>query len=205
MFNPESFKIDDDVQIEHFLRRHDLATLVSAPASGMVATHVPVVVRRTAAGLVVVGHVARANAHWESMDGATAALAVFLGPHAYVSPTWYATGPAVPTWNYATVHAHGKPRAVADPAFTIDVLREIVQRYETGAGAWRLDDLPPDFRDGLTASIVAFEMPVERLEAKFKLGQNRSAEDRAGTIAGLQRTPSPEAAALAAFMKAHLG
>jgi transcriptional regulator len=99
------------------------------------------------------------------------------------------------------VHAYGKPRVIRDGDFTKEVLGELVLRYETGPGAWRLEDQPPDFEKQLLAAIVAFEMPVDRLEAKFKLGQNRSAEDRAGTIAGLTRESSPEAARLAAFMR----
>jgi transcriptional regulator len=205
MYVPESFKVDDQAKIEAFLERYDFATIVSSPASGIVVTHVPIVLRRTPTGLVLVGHVARANSHWELMNGGVESLAIFHGPHGYVSPTWYASGPAVPTWNYATVHAYGKPRATHDVTFTQDLLRELVLRYEKGDDAWRVEDLPPDFRDGLVSAIVAFEMPVHRFETKFKMGQNRSAEDRAGTIAGLEREPSTEAAALAAFMRSHLG
>jgi transcriptional regulator len=199
MYVPGSFKVDDEAQIEAFLRRYDFATLVSAPATGMVASHVPLLVRRAPEGLVLVGHVARANPHWRLMDGQGESMAIFQGPHGYVSPTWYASGPAVPTWNYTAVHAYGKPRVAADPTFARELLREMVAGYEE---AWRIEDLPPPFTASLMAAIVAFEMPVDRLEAKFKLGQNRSAEDRAGTIAGLNRAATPEAAALAAFMAA---
>ena len=201
MYTPASFKVDDQAQIEAFLRQHDFATVVSSPATGMVVTHVPLVVRRGSAGLVLVGHVARANAHWKLMDGAAESLAIFLGPHGYISPTWYASGPAVPTWNYAAVHAYGRPRVVDDATFTRDLLAELVARYETGPHAWRMEDLPPTYSDARTSAIVAFELPVERLEAKFKLGQNRSAADQAGAIAGLQRQGSPEAVALAALMQ----
>ena len=205
MYVPESFKVDDQAKIKAFLERYDFATIVSSPASGIVATHVPVVLRRAPTGLVLVGHVARANSHWELMNGAVESLAIFHGPHGYVSPTWYANGPAVPTWNYATVHAYGKPRATHDVTFTLDLLRELVLRYEKGDNAWCVEDLPPNFREGLVSAIVAFEMPVHRFETKFKLGQNRSAEDRAGTIAGLEREQSAEANALAAFMRYHVG
>ena len=204
MYVPASFKVDDQATIDEFVERYDFATIVSSPTSGIVATHAPVVVRRTPTGLVVVGHVARANSHWEVMNGADQLLVIFNGPHGYISPTWYASGPAVPTWNYATVHAYGKPRAIHDSAFIHEVLRELVHRYEKGVNAWRVEDLPRDFRERLVSAVVGFEMPVERLEAKFKLGQNRSAEDCTGVIAGLEREPSAEAAALAAFMRSHL-
>ncbi len=205
MYIPESFKVDDQAKVEAFLERYDFATIVSSATNGIVATHVPVVVRRTPTGLVLVGHVARANSHWELMNGAGESLAIFHGPHGYVSPTWYASGPAVPTWNYATVHAYGNPLAVHDVAFTQDLLRELVLRYENGENGWRVEDLPPHISQGLVSAVVAFEMPVHRFETKFKLGQNRSAEDRAGTIAGLEREQSAEANALAAFMRSHAG
>jgi transcriptional regulator len=128
-----------------------------------------------------------------------------LGPHAYVSPTWYATSPAVPTWNYSAVHAHGAPRATDDPTFTREVLRELVARHERGPGAWTPDALPAEMAESLVAAIVAFELPVTRLEVKFKLGQNRSAADRAGTIAGLEQDGTPQGLELAKFMREHAG
>ncbi len=203
MYVPTSFEVRDEATIEAFLRRYDFATIVSAPGGDLVATQVPVVARRGPAGLVLVGHVARANLHWQLMDGATPTLAIFTGPHDYVSPTWYAAGPAVPTWNYATVHAHGKARAIDDDAFTRALLDELVVRHETGPAPWRQATLPPDFADKLVGAVVSFELAVDRLEAKFKLSQNRSAADRAGTIAGLAAADTTEATALAAFMRTH--
>jgi transcriptional regulator len=204
MYIPAANQITDEAQSVAFIERHPFATLVS-PGSEPVVSHLPLVVRRGPRGLVLVGHVARANSHWRAMDGAAPALAMFLGPHAYVSPTWYAIAPAVPTWNYATVHAHGKPRAIHDAAFTRGALAELVARHEPAPGGWTIDSLPPDREASLVAAIVAFEMPIEKLEAKFKLGQNRSEADRDGAIAGLERTGSPEAAALAAFMRGQRG
>jgi transcriptional regulator len=200
MYIPATNQVSDEAQIVAFIERHPFAVLVS-PSSDPLVSHLPLVVRRTSQGLALVGHVARANPHWRAMDGAAPALAMFVGPHAYVSPTWYATGPAVPTWNYATVHAHGKPRAIHDAAFTRAALAELVARHEPASGGWSVDSLPPDREESLVAAIVAFEMPIEKLEAKFKLGQNRSEADRDGAIAGLERAGSPEAAALAAFMR----
>jgi transcriptional regulator len=205
MYLPQSFKVVDDAAIESFVQRYEFATLVSA-APLLTATHIPVTVTRTDSGLVVSGHVARANSHWTLMDGANESLVIFHGPHAYVSPTWYATGPAVPTWNYAVVHAYGRPRANQDPAFLEGQLRELVRRHESGRNpAFRFDDLPIDYRTPLLAGIVGFEMPVDRLEAKFKISQNRAPADRQGAIAGLERESSAEAQGMAAFMREHLG
>jgi transcriptional regulator len=205
MYVPEAFKVVDDAEILAFIQRFDFATIVSAPSSGLVATHVPVVVRREAAGLVLAGHFARANSHWHAMDGSVDCLAIFHGPHAYVSPTWYANVPAVPTWNYAVLHAYGKPRFRDDRPFIETVVGDLVHRHEgTRAEPWRIEDQPSDFRDRMLAGIVGFEMPVLRIEAKFKLGQNRRLEDRAGTVAGLEREQSSEGIALAEFMRTHL-
>jgi transcriptional regulator len=205
MYVPASFEVRDEEVIEAFLKRHDFASLVSATGDGLLATQVPLVARRGPEGLVLVGHVARANGHWRAMDGRTPAVAIFWGPHDYISPTWYATAPAVPTWNYATIHAHGAPRVIDDAAFTRAVLAELVARHETGPAAWRVDALPADLEERLVRAVVSFELPVVRVETSFKLGQNRAAADRAGAIAGLERAGTPEAARLAAFMRAHAG
>ena len=124
----------------------------------------------------------------------------------YVSPTWYETAPAVPTWNYGVVHAHGLPTANEDEAFVRGVLDELVRRYEgQRPNGWRPESLPTDFYDRMLRAIVAFEMPATRLDGKFKLGQNRSVEDRRRTIAALEREGSREAAWLAEFMRRRAG
>jgi transcriptional regulator len=203
MYLPPANEVDDVATIVSFVERHSFATLVSGAGSAPDVSHLPLVLRPRAGGHTIVGHVARANPHWRRMDGSAEALAMFMGPHAYVSPTWYATSPAVPTWNYAVVHAHGKPRVIDDATFTREVLRELVTRHEPGPSGWTAKVLSPEKEQSLVAAIVAFEMPVDRFEAKFKLGQNRSPADRQGTIAGLERAATPEAAALAAFMREH--
>src|SRR5665213_3683133 len=204
MYIPEAFRVVDDAAIDAFIQRYDFATIVSAAPAGLTVTHAPVIIRREATGLVLAGHVARGNAHWQAMDGTADCLAIFHGPHSYVSPAWYANSPAVPTWNYAVVHAHGKPRVRDDRSFIEAVVSDLTTRYESQrAEPWRLDDQPADFRDRMLAAVVGFEMPVLKIEAKFKLGQNRRPEDRAGTIAGLERDASPEGVALATFMRQH--
>ena len=128
------------------------------------------------------------------------------GPHAYVSPTWYATSPAVPTWNYAAVHVYGKPAASEDRDFTKAALVDLVAKYEsTRSNPWRAEGLAPDVFDKLASAIVAFEMPVERIEGKFKLGQNRSREDRGGMLAGLEGEGTSDAELLARFIREHAG
>jgi transcriptional regulator len=202
MYMPEPFKVLDEGEIRSFMDEYDFATLVSAPPQGLIATHLPVVVGRDESGLVIAGHVARANPHWEIMNGSEESFVIFQGPHAYVSPTWYKNAPAVPTWNYAVIHAYGKPTFRDDREFVETVLRELVQKHESGRTApWRIEDQPADFHERMLAHIVGFEMPVLKIEAKFKLGQNRRLEDRIGTVEGLERDVSAGGLALAAFMR----
>jgi transcriptional regulator len=203
---PTHFRAADEPAMHAFMQRYDFATIVSHTPDGLVVSHLPVLVRRSADAVVVAGHLARANDHWRVMDRETPAIAIFHGPHGYISPTWYESAPAVPTWNYAVVHAHGRPVANGDEAFVRGVLAGLVERYEgSRPDGWRQDRLPGPFEAGLLRAIIGFEMPVTRIEGKFKLGQNRSTADRRGAIAGLEREGSPEAALLAEFMRTHAG
>ena len=134
MHVPGSFAISDEKIFELFIEKYDFATLTSSSSSGLVASHIPIMLQRSAGKAVLVGHVARANSHWRQFDGSADTLAIFHGPHAYVSPSWYATGPAVPTWNYSAVHVYGKALAREDGDFTAAVLRDLVARHEGARG-----------------------------------------------------------------------
>ena len=205
MYIPAAFRVSEEATILSFIERYDFSTIVTSSASdGMVATHVPVLVKRDGDRVVLQGHVARANEHWRGFDGRTQALAIFHGPHGYVSPTWYATSPAVPTWNYAVVHLYGRPVVTEDRHAVSRILEALVKKYESRRPRpYRTGELTRAFYDEMVARIVAFEMPVEKIEAKFKLGQNRSREDREGAVNGLMAEGSPDAATLAAFMREH--
>jgi transcriptional regulator len=184
MYVPKAFREDDVARLHAFLRAWSFALLVTDSDGVPSATHLPLVLDAagTAPGRLI-GHVARANPHWQAFDGTRQALAVFHGPHAYVSPTWYATGPAVPTWNYAAVHVYGRPRLLEDPEATRDAVARLVQEHDP---AWRIADQPAEFIAGMLRGIVAFEMPIERLEGKLKLSQNRPAADRPGILHALR-------------------
>ena len=202
MYIPRSFAVSDEKILESFIERYDFATLTSSSPAGLVASHIPVTLRRSAGTSALIGHVARANKQWRQFDGQAEALAIFHGPHAYVSPSWYATSPAVPTWNYAVVHVYGKPRAREESDFTAAALRDLVARHEgSRAKSWRVEDLGGDLYEKLAKAIVAFEMPIDRVEGHFKLGQNRSRDDRLGMLQGLDAEKSPDAEALAAFIR----
>jgi len=201
---PEHFRASDELALHEFMRTYDFATLVTNSPDGLIVSHVPLLVRGAGTKLALAGHVARGNDHWRLMDGATAAVAIFHGPHGYVSPTWYAAAPAVPTWNYGVVHAHGFPTAIDDEVFVRGVVEELVRRYEgQRRNGWRPEALPADAYRRMLGAIVGFEMRITTLDGKLKLGQNRSLEDRQRTIAGLENEGSREAASLADFMRRH--
>ena len=150
----------------------------------------------------LLGHVARANQHWKRFDGTEPAVAIFHGPHGYVSPSWYANHPSVPTWNYAVVHVHGIPSALGVDE-TWEILRRLAEKYEVRRSQpWKVE-LPPDFVQANLTAIVGFQMPVDRLEAKFKLSQNKDEADRSGALAGLEREDDAEGRLLAAFARGY--
>lgn len=205
MYVPKHFDVPDQAWCHALIERESFALLVSTGADGVpFATHVPLLLDpdRGPHGTLV-GHVARANPHARLLGAGAATLAVFLGPHAYVSPGWYAVHPSVPTWNYVAVHAYGRPVLIEEPARVKALLDRLVNTFEAGrAEPWRFEALAADYVDGMIRGIVAFELPIDRLEGKAKLSQNRGAEDRTGAIQGLEATGHPLAAATAALMRA---
>jgi transcriptional regulator len=207
MYVPAHFRIDDPAVVASFIQEFDFAAIVTNAPTGLIASHVPVVVSGEGQSLRITGHLARANGHWKAMDGQAESMVIFSGPHAYISPSWYvSTGPVVPTWNYAVVHAYGRPVFRDDAAFLQEVVETLTRRYEgRRAQPWSTERLPAEAFEKMLGAIVGFEMPVERYDAKFKLGQNRSTEDRAGAAAGLDAEQSPGASAVADFMRRFSG
>jgi len=184
MYVPKAFREDDVARLHGFIRTWSFALLVTDVDGVPGATHLPFVLEAAAGPQGrLIGHVARANPQWQAFDGTRQALAVFGGPHAYVSPTWYATSPAVPTWNYAAIHAYGRPRILEGTEAARDAVERLVREHDA---AWRLGDQPAEFVAGMLRGIVAFELPIERLEGKLKLSQNRPAADRPGILRGLR-------------------
>ena len=201
LYIPAHFRVDDPGELFEFIERNAFGTLVSSGSLGLHVSHIPFIAERAADGSMrLLGHVARANPHWRALDGADHVVAIFQGPHAYVSPTWYENHPAVPTWNYAVAHAHGRPRLM-DEAALRDLLRRLVSTYEAGrATPWRMEDLAPDYVAKMLNAIVGFAIEVERLEGKFKLSQNRPGNDAERVSSALEAEGE---GTLAALMRAH--
>jgi transcriptional regulator len=203
MYVPEHFAVSDVSWCHAHIRREPFAILVGADGSGApFATHLPVLLDEVPAPLgTLLGHVARPNPQWQFFAPERPVLVVFPGPHTYVSPSWYAQHPSVPTWNYVAVHAYGVPRVIEEPGRVRALLARLVHTFEDGRSApWRMDRLQDSYVDGMMRGIVAFEIPINRLEGKAKLSQNRPAGDRARVRAALSAEDDPLARAVATLM-----
>lgn len=199
LYAPPAFRLEEPDRLFEFVEQNAFATLVCSGTDGLQVSHIPLMAERDSSGKVrLLGHVARANAQWQALEAASQVMAIFHGPHAYVSPGWYEQHPAVPTWNYAVVHAHGKARLI-DEAALLDLLFALSGRYEAGrAKPWKLSEQPAAFVSSLLQAIVGFEIEVDRLEGKFKLSQNRP-----GEIARVIEALDREEPRLAALMRSH--
>jgi transcriptional regulator len=206
MYVPAAFRVEDPAALHALMRRHSFATLVTAGEQPFV-THLPLLLDADDGDHgTLIGHFARPNPHWQLDHAHHTSVAIFHGPHAYISPSWYRSGsPAVPTWNYATVHAWGKLSMLPEPADVGPVLERMLLAYESPLPTPWKNTLPRDVMDKLIASMVAFRMPIERLEGKFKLGQNRATTDQIGAIEALEKSGDDESQSLARFAREYLG
>lgn len=199
MYCPTNFVEDDRQTLDAVIRANSFGLLVSTLDGAPYATHLPFMLD----GDRLLAHMARANPQWQGFEAGTEVLCIFQGPHAYVSPNWYAREKAVPTWNYVAVHVHGVPRIVDDPSECLAMQRRLVAEFEAGSETpWTMDGLPESYLAVQLRAIVNFEIPVTRIEGKFKLNQNRTAEDRAGVIASLRKSPLDSDRATAKLMAA---
>ncbi|MBA5777818.1 FMN-binding negative transcriptional regulator [Stappia sp. F7233] len=192
MYSRDASREERPEVLKAAIRDLHFASLVTAADGGILCTHLPMILMEDEDGtLRLEGHVARANPHWRTLSAAPASLAIFQGPHAYVSPSWYATkaetGKAVPTWTYVSVHAHGRLRVMENTARLLAHLERLTRRNEDGrADPWLIKDAPDGFVEALSRGIVGVELAVERLDGVWKLNQHRSGDDRAGMVAGLR-------------------
>lgn len=201
MYIPKFFRNEDFPQVQQFLRDQPFALVVSQTASGVPqATHLPVELEQNATGQpVLVGHFAKGNPQWKTLAAAGQALVVFSGGHHYISSAWYGHA-NVPTWNYIAVHVSGAAR-LQTPEEAHQAVARLMERYEPAAHSpASLDRLPADFVRRELAGIVGFEIQVERVEAAYKLSQNRNEADLANIVAELEKLQTPDAAAMASLM-----
>jgi transcriptional regulator len=182
------------------IRASGLATLVTITQDGLIASHIPLLLNPEPAPYgTLLGHLARPNPQARGAIGE--ALAIFHGPDAYITPSWYATkretGKVVPTWNYVAIHAAGPIEFFDDTDRLLDIVTRLTEKQEAGRTApWAVSDAPANFVQGMLKGIVGFAIPLTRLEGKWKMSQNRPAEDRVGVVAGLAAEGREDVAAL---------
>jgi len=206
MYIPRLNRVTDTALIHQFMQRFSFATLVTVEDGIPVATHLPFMLDPAAGEHgTLIAHVARANPQWKAFDQQREVLVIFQGDHTYISPSWYEAAPAnVPTWNYMTVHAYGVPQIIEDQPQMVAMLDRLVNKYEQAyPKPWQMALSDADMQTMLQA-IVAFEIPITRLEGKFKLSQNRSTEDQQRVVAALAGSGDPMAQAVGREMAKHL-
>jgi transcriptional regulator len=200
MYVPSHFAEADLDKLHAAIEQHSFALLVSQAGGEPFASHLPLLLDRDSGPRgTLIGHMARANPQWREAAGQQV-LAIFSGPHAYISPSWYQAQHVVPTWNYVAVHAYGRLEVIEDPASAEAVLRRTIDVYEASQPTpWRLEETP-EFVSRLVQQIVAFRIPLERIEGKWKLNQNHPAERRARVIEMLQSRQDENSQEIARLM-----
>lgn len=200
MYRPPHFQPAHEDAAVQAIAAWPLAALVT---DGLNATHLPMLHR----GDHLIGHVARANPHWQQAGDGAPAIAIFSGPSAYISPGFYASkaehGRVVPTWNYVAVHVHGTIAWVDDAQAKLDIVRTLTDCFEAReARPWSVDDAPASFLEAMLGGIVGLRLRIERIESQFKLSQNRPEDDRSGVELGLDARKGRASTAIAALMRA---
>jgi len=194
MYIPKHFNEDDPEKLAAFIDEHAFGVLVTVSEGRPFASHLPFLYEREANALL--GHMARANPQWRHFSNGADVMVLFQGPHAYISPSWY-LAPGVPTWNYAVAHVYGSAQALDAPSRIKAIVERLTQKYErNNQPPWA-----PAYDQGLLQAIVGIEIRIKEVQGKFKLGQNRSAADRAAVVSKLQATGSESDAALTRLMK----
>lgn len=193
MYVPPHFREERLPILQEAIRQSRIATLVTMGVDGLIASHLPLLFDpEPAPHGTLRGHVARANSQWRDSRSEVEGLAIFMGPEAYISPAWYpskqADGKVVPTWNYVAIHAYGRITFFDDPARLLALVTALTRSHEgKRADPWAVSDAPADYIQARLKGIVGFELPIVRLEGKWKMSQNQPVENRDGVLEGLRR------------------
>jgi transcriptional regulator len=206
MYIPKHFEETDLQVLRSLIRAHPLGTWVTPGVARLNVNHIPFLMHDDRGPLgTLVGHVARANSVWRDYSRSSPSVVIFQGPESYITPSWYPSkqehGKVVPTWNYAVVHAHGLPRVIESKDWLLNHVSELTRVHESKESKpWKVTDSPSDYIEGLLATIVGIEIPIDALEGKWKAGQNRTPADRAGAIEGLRKRGDEFSCAVAEMM-----
>lgn len=201
MYIPKHFQLNDEDMINEFIEQYSFATLFSQHNGEPYATHLPLTFNKDEHALY--GHFARPNEQWRD-TGNQQVLAVFHGPHCYISPSWYETPMAVPTWNYVSVHVYGRLERIEDQEIIVNSLHEMVNKYEKANSSYQLNEVDAKFMEGMTKAIVAFKINITKIEAKAKLSQNHPVERQELVIQQLESSSEQNDLQIASLMKKNL-
>ena len=209
MYVPKHFEERDITILHSLIRSHPLGAWVTHAGQSLLVNHIPFLVDSARGKYgTLIGHVARANPVWKSFSKEIASVVIFQGPQAYISPSWYpskhAHGKAVPTWNYAVVHAEGVPRTIEDADWLLAHVTQLSDLHESErAIPWSVSDAPRDYIDTMLKAIVGIEIPISTVSGKWKTSQNRPLPDKLGTIAGLHERGDATSKQMAALVQRH--
>jgi transcriptional regulator len=206
MYIPRANKEDRISVIHKLMEDQPFASLITVGSSGLFASHIPMVLEQNGAMGLLKGHLSRANTQWRDYTPSVEALAIFSGPQHYITPTWYPenreTGKVVPTWNYVVVHAYGRLKVIEDSKWLMAHLEKLTSIHEADSPIpWKISDAPADYIASQVKGIVGLEMEIQRLEGKWKVSQNRSAQDRSGVAHGLGDLNTTESLAMKALVE----
>jgi transcriptional regulator len=195
MYQPDDFRVEDVSEMHALMRARPFAALVSSGSAGLYASHLPTVLKDEGPCGVVECHLARPNPHWKDLAEGNEALMIFQGPEGYITPNWYPSkaqhGKAVPTWNFAVVHAYGRPEVMKDKEWLLQHVTELTAQQESSeAKPWAPSDAPATYIEVMLRGIVGFRFAITRLEGKWKMSQNREVQDRVGVVKGLSARAS---------------
>lgn len=207
MYTPKHFREEDLSVLQAFMRQYSFATLVSTQEDGLpIATHLPVLFEEQPAPYgTLKAHLALGNPQWRTFQEEREVLVMFQGPHAYISPSWYTVELSVPTWNYTAVHAYGRPRLVSDQGELYAHLSQMIATFEGNfPNPWPFEKLPSDYVEKMMKGTVGFSLEITRLEGKYKMSQNRSAQDQQQVIEHLHESTDTTTRAVAAIMQERL-
>lgn len=201
MYIPTYFKVTDEVVSYEIIKEHSFATLFSQHNGMPFATHLPLLLNKDNSYLY--GHFARPNPQWIDIKNQVV-LAIFHGPHCYISPSWYETNKAVPTWNYVTVHVYGEVELVEDESELISSLHEMVLKYETPESSYKLQNVDTEFLAGMNKGVQGFKIKINRIEGKAKFSQNHSLQRQELVVNQLEHNSNTNEQMIASLMKANL-
>ncbi|MFC0471144.1 FMN-binding negative transcriptional regulator [Halalkalibacter kiskunsagensis] len=201
MYIPSHFKIKDETMIYNIINEHSFATLFSQHNGVPFATHLPLILNKE--NTYLYGHFARPNPQWKDISTQTV-LAIFHGPHCYISPSWYETNKAVPTWNYVTVHVYGEVELLEDEHELTNSLHDMVLKYEAPNSSYRLQEVDAEFLAGMNKGVQGFKIKIHKVEGKAKLSQNHSFQRQELVLNQLEQISNTDEQQISSLMKANL-